>query len=74
MDTGTFLEMIRRYTDTQELTRRMVVELIGHIDVYHTEKQSSITTQRVVIYYNCIGSFVIPERKDISDVGVRMKP
>jgi len=73
MDTDTFLETIWCYTDTQEITRRMVVELIDHIDVYHAEKQNGITTQRVVVYYNCIGSFVIPERKDIPNVDVLMK-
>ena len=73
MDTDAFLETVRRYTDAQELTRRMVAELIDHIDVYHAEKQDGITTQRIVIYYNCIGVFTIPEHKDIPDVDVRMK-
>lgn len=73
MDTEAFLETVRRYTDAQELTRRMVAELIDHIDVYHAEKQDGITTQRIVIYYNCVGAFVIPEHKDIPDVDVLMK-
>ncbi len=73
MDTDAFLETVRRYTDAQELTRRMVAELIDHIDVYHAEKQDGITTQRIVIYYNCIGVFAIPEHKDIPDVDVQMK-
>ncbi len=73
MDTDAFLETVRRYTDAQELTRRMVAELIDHIDVYHAEKQDGITTQRIVIYYNCIGAFTIPEHKDIPDVDVLMK-
>ena len=73
MDTDSFLETVRRYTDAQELTRRMVAELIDHIDVYHAEKQDGITTQRIVIYYNCVGAFTIPEHKDIPDVDVLMK-
>ena len=32
-----FLEIVRRYTDAQELTGCMVTELIDHIDVYHAE-------------------------------------
>lgn len=73
MDTEAFLETVHRYTDAQELTRRMVAELIDHIDVYHAEKQDGITTQRIVIYYNCVGAFTIPEHKDIPDVDVLMK-
>ena len=55
MDVDLFLETVRRYTDATEITRRMVSELIEHIDVYQAEKQDGITTQRVTIYYNCIG-------------------
>lgn len=73
MDTDDFLETVHRYTDAKELTRRMVAELIDHIDVYHAEKKDGITTQRIVIYYNCIGAFTVPDRKDIPDVDVLMK-
>ena len=50
-----------------------VAELIDHIDVYHAEKKDGITTQRLVIYYNCIGAFAVPDRKDIPDVDVQME-
>ena len=73
LDTNAFLETVRRYTDAKELTRRMVAELIDHIDVYHAEKKDGITTQRLVIYYNCIGAFAVPDRKDIPDVDVQME-
>ena len=73
MDTDAFLETVRRYTDAKELTRRMVAELIDHIDVYHAEKKDGITTQRIVICYNCIGAFAVPDRKDIPDVDVVME-
>ena len=57
MDMDVFLETVRRYTGATKLTRRMVAELIEHIDVYHAEKQDGITTQKIVIHYNCIGPF-----------------
>ncbi|WP_322199229.1 DUF4368 domain-containing protein [Acutalibacter intestini] len=44
MDVDTFLETVRRYTNTTETTQRMVAELTDHIDVYHAEKQDGITT------------------------------
>ena len=32
---------------------------------YHAEKQDGVTNQRVVIYYNCIGAFDVPDRRKI---------
>ena len=57
MDIDDFLETVRRYTDATTITKRMVAELIDHIEVYHAEKQDGVTNQRVVIHYNCIGAF-----------------
>ena len=44
VDMDFFLETIRRYTDATTITRRMVGELIDHIDVYHAEKRDGVTT------------------------------
>ncbi len=52
-------------TDATTITKRMVAELIDHIEVYHAEKQDGITNQRVVIHYNCIGAFDVPDRRKI---------
>ena len=49
MDIDDFLETVRRYTDATTITKRMVAELIDHIEVYHAEKQDGITNQRVDI-------------------------
>ena len=73
MDTEAFLATVRRYTDTQELTRRMVAELIDHIEVYHAEKVNGAKQQRIVIYYNCIGQFAVPDRRKIPEVAVLLK-
>lgn len=67
-----FLGFVRRYTDVKELSQRMVVELIDHIDVYQAEKVSGQTTQKIAIYYNCIGVFNVPQRKDIPTVEFSM--
>jgi len=65
-----FLEIVRRYTDAKELSQRMVMELIDHIDVYHAEKKNGVTFQKVKPYYNCIGAFEIPDRKSIPEMDV----
>ena len=73
MDMDFFLETIRRYTDATTITRRMVGELIDHIDVYHAEKQDGVTNQRVVIHYNCIGAFDVPDRRKIQEADIIME-
>ena len=73
MDMDFFLETIRRYTDATTITRRMVGELIDHIDVYHAEKRDGITNQRVVIHYNCIGAFDVPDRRKIPEADIIME-
>ena len=68
-----FLETVRRYTDATTITKRMVAELIDHIEVYHAEKQDGVTNQRVVIYYNCIGAFDVPDRRKIPEADIIME-
>ena len=73
MDIDDFLETVRRYTGAATITKRMVAELIDHIEVYHAEKQDGITNQRVVIHYNCIGAFDVPDRRKIPEADIIME-
>ena len=73
MDIDDFLETVRRYTDVATITKRMVAELIDHIEVYHAEKQDGITNQRAVIHYNCIGAFDVPDRRKIPEADIIME-
>ena len=73
MDIDDFLETVRRYTDATTITKRMVAELIDQIEVYHAEKQDGVTNQRVVIYYNCIGAFDVPDRRKIPEADIIME-
>ena len=73
MDIDDFLETVRRYTDATTITKRMVAELIDHIEVYHAKKQDGVTNQRVVIYYNCIGAFDVPDRRKIPETDIIME-
>ena len=73
MDIDDFLETVRRYTDAATITKRMVAELIDHIEVYHAEKQDGVTNQRVVIHYNCIGAFDVPDRRKIPEADIIME-
>ena len=67
MDVDDFLETVRRYTDATKITKRMVAELIDHIEVYPAVKKDGVTNQRVTIHYNCIGVFEVPDRRKIPE-------
>ena len=67
MDVEDFLETVRRYTDATKITKRMVAELIDHIEVYPAVKEDGVTNQRVTIHYNCIGVFEVPDRRKIPE-------
>ena len=73
MDVDQFLETDRRYTNVTAITQRMVTELIDHIDVYHAEQDAMGKTQRIVIHYNCIGAFEVPDRRKIQSAEITMK-
>lgn len=73
MDMEDYLQMVRRYTHVTKITQRMVSELIDHIDVYHAGKRDGITNQRIVIHYNCIGAFEVPDRKKIPEADIIME-
>ena len=73
MDIDEFLVTVRQYTNATKITKRMVGELIDHIDVYQAEKQDGVTTQRVVIHYNCIGAFDVPDRRKIPEADIIME-
>ena len=60
MDIDDFLETVRRYTDATTITKRMVAELIDHIDVFETEGIGKNRTRRIVIYYRFVGYVEIP--------------
>ena len=67
MDVDDFLETVRHYTNAAKITKRMVAELIDHIEVYPAGKEDGVTNQRVTIHYNCIGAFEVPDRRKIPE-------
>lgn len=67
MDVDDFLETVRHCTNAAKITKRMVAELIDHIEVYPAVKEDGVTNQRVTIHYNCIGAFEVPDRRKIPE-------
>ena len=51
----------------------MLNELIEHIEVFSAEKVDGVKTQKIIIYYNCIGSINIPDDVSIPEADITMK-
>lgn len=68
MNVAAFLELVRKYTEIQELTPEILREFIDKIVVYHREKTGNEMVQRVDIYYKMIGHIELPQlsRKEMA--------
>jgi hypothetical protein len=55
-----FIEIVRRYTEIDELTAAMLNEFVDKIFVHEAERVNGIRTQRVEIFLNFIGKFDVP--------------
>lgn len=64
-NTEVFLSAIKKYTRIKKLTPRILNELVDHIEVHHAETVDGKQTQRIDIFYNCIGSVEIPKEIEI---------
>ena len=57
---GQFIELVRRYTDFDELTTPMLNEFVHRIEVHAAEKIDGERRQKVSIFLNLIGDFDAP--------------
>ena len=67
-----FVKAIKKYTRVKKLTPYMLTELIEKIVVYPAEKVDGVRTQRLVIYYNCVGAIDIPTELPIPESDIVM--
>lgn len=72
MTADKFIKAIKKYTRVRKLTAQMLNELVEHIEVFPTEKVGGVKTQKLIIYYNCIGSIEIPEDVPIPEPEITM--
>ncbi len=59
-DKNTFLKIVRKFMNMDELSASLVRELIDHIDVYEREEIDGKKIQRIVIYYKFVGNIELP--------------
>ena len=67
-----FVKAIKKYTRVRKLTLHMLTELIEKIVVYPAEKIEGVRTQRLVIYYNCVGAVDIPPELPIPEPDITL--
>lgn len=59
-----FLKLVRKYTDIQELTAEVIREFVEKIYVYKAERVNGKRVQRLRIVWNCIGEFTPQAKKN----------
>jgi len=57
---GQFIELVRRYTEFDELTSQMLNEFVHRVYVHEADKSSGQRRQKVRIFLNLIGDFDAP--------------
>jgi hypothetical protein len=55
-----FLDLVKRYTEFEELTTPMINEFVEKIIVHEADKSTGERKQQVDIYLNFIGNFTVP--------------
>ncbi len=59
-----FLAIVWKYTDIQELTAEIIREFVEKVYVYQTKRVAGYKVQRICIVWNCIGEFNPPATKE----------
>ena len=65
-----FIKDVRQYAKARKLTIEMLNTLIDKIEVFHAEKADGVTSQKVKIYYNCVGNIEIPDLPKLAKIYV----
>ena len=61
LNTDRFLALVKKYTEITELDAEIIREFIDKIIVFKAEKVDGRRTQRIQIFYNCIGAIDLPK-------------
>ena len=56
-----FLKIVRQYTRIDELSARVVNDLIDRIEIHAPVKENGQRVQQIDIYYTAVGVIDIPE-------------
>jgi DNA invertase Pin-like site-specific DNA recombinase len=59
-----FLSLANKFTDFTELTPTLLNEFIERVDIHEKDKSGEKVNQKIVIHFNFIGTFELPEDFD----------
>ena len=68
-----FLDVVKRYTEMQELTPQILREFVSKIIVHHRQRIDGVDVQKIEIVYNCIGAIDFPDLELIPNNDVNLQ-
>ena len=63
VNTDSFIKLVKKYTDVQELSAEIIREFVDKIYIYKAERIGGKKVQHIKTLWNCIGEF-IPQVKE----------
>ena len=58
VNTDSFIRLVKKYTDVQELNAEIIREFVDKIYIYKAERIGGKKVQHIKIFWNCIGEFI----------------
>lgn len=69
LDVNGFLDIVKKYSEVEELTIDTLNKFIDTIIVYHRETIDGMTSQKIEIFYKMIGNIKIPQISRKEEIG-----
>lgn len=63
VNTDSFIRLVKKYTDVQELNAEIIREFVDKIYIYKAERIGGKKVQHIKIMWNCIGEFIPPVKE-----------
>ena len=63
VNTDSFIRLVKKYTDVQELNAEIIREFVYKIYIYKAERIGGKKVQHIKILWNCIGEFIPPVKE-----------
>lgn len=63
LNTDSFIRLVKKYTDVQELNAEIIREFVDKIYIYKAERIGGKKVQHIKILWNCIGEFIPPVKE-----------
>lgn len=61
MNVNSFVALVRKHTDIQELNAEVIREFVERVEVFQPVRVGGRKVQRLRIVWNCIGEFTPPQ-------------